>query len=50
VSRGVLLEVVEEAVEEGGSVGLAVLAGVVALAGEGGFEFDAGLEVAPGFA
>ena len=50
MSRPGLLEAVEELVEEGCSVGLALFAGVVSLAGEGGFELDAGLEVAAGFA
>ena len=40
----------DEAVEQGGSVGLAVVAGVVALADEDGQELGAGAEVGAGFA
>jgi hypothetical protein len=49
LSRG-LFEVAEEAVEEGGSVGLVVVSGVVALAAQGGLELDGGAEVAAGLA
>jgi hypothetical protein len=41
---------VEESVEEGGAVGLVVLAGVVALAEQDGSELDAGVEVGAGLA
>lgn len=41
---------VEEEVEEGDAIGLAVVVGVVALAGEDWLELGAGLEVAAGLA
>ena len=47
---GGVVEVVDEAGEEVGPVGLVVLAGVVALAGEDGDELGAGLEEAASFA
>jgi hypothetical protein len=37
-------------IEEGGALGLPVIAGVIALALEGGPELDGGLEIAAGFA
>jgi hypothetical protein len=45
-----LVDSLEELIEEGGTFGLAVFAGVVALTLEGGPELDGGLEVAAGFA
>jgi len=50
LSRLLLVDSLDELVEDGGAFGLAVVAGVVALALEGGPEFDGGLEVAAGFA
>jgi hypothetical protein len=44
-----LVDSQDERVEDGGAFGLAVVAGVVALALEGGPELDGGLEVGGGF-
>jgi hypothetical protein len=45
-----LVDSLEELIEEGGARGLPVIAGVIALALEGGPELDGGLEIAAGFA
>ena len=50
LSSTVSRDAVEEAVEEGRSVGLVVVAGVVALAEEDGHELGSGLEVGAGLA
>jgi hypothetical protein len=50
VSRGRVIDLFDDLVEEVGSFGLSVLGGVVALAGEDGQELDAGAEVGAGFA
>ena len=50
VSSTLSVDAVEEGVEEGGSFGLVVVSGVVALAEEDGHELGAGFEVGAGLA
>jgi hypothetical protein len=49
-SGGLVVDAGQQLVEQVGAVGLVVLGGVVALAAQGGPEFDAGLEQGAGFA
>lgn len=50
MSRVLVVDSLDELIEDGGAFGLVVLVGVVALALEGGPEFEGGLEVGAGFA